>query len=409
MDFSERLLELKARATRIQWVDAYRDIVPGTLNAAELEKLSHALDVQEKLYKKCTALCGFPLPRWFFEAYAYPLCEEDIEQLPEKINFNRQWKDKLSQLYVKIAPKYRGLLPQTEDLLTPQNIHAVVQEYKKYHQESYWYRTQKLIQSLWKSTKKYSTRNGLISLSAVDFGEFYMGASKRDNHALREEKPAHKVYLSYDLWVMRHPCTQLLYKDIMGENPSHFQHPTHPVECVSWCDAVVFCNRLSTEEFLEPVYSYPTPIENTRAWSQQVHQNIKANGYRLLSEAEWEYIARSGKHTLYAGGSLCGELAWYGENSSKETHPVGQKKETAWGLHDMSGNVWEWVWDRRYRKYDLDSQVDPFCDKSRKQGRVRRGGSWVSSAAQLRCTCRDWGNPTDRDNITGFRVARLRK
>ena len=194
----------------------------------------------------------------------------------------------------------------------------------------------------------------------------------------------------------------------MGTNPSSFKGSTHPVENVSWCDAVLFCNRLSALEGLEPCYELPEPFKNDNCWSQKVVWNRSANGYRLPTEAEWEYCARGGESHLYSGSDNIDEVAWYRKNSDTgngtETHGVGQKKANGFELYDMSGNVFEWVWNtwRDYEKGDVtESSID---DSS--PIRVFRGGGLDRNACLSRVSYRRGYGASYYNYDQGFRILR---
>ena len=154
--------------------------------------------------------------------------------------------------------------------------------------------------------------------------------------------------------VMTTEVTQKQYESVMGENPSYHKGYNLPVEKVSWYDAIYFCNKLSLSENLEPVYSVNGETDVT-TWNYTPHkgnsingeitQNTSATGYRLPTLEEWQYAAKGGENYKYAGSDNLDEVGWYTKNSNDETQPVAQKMPNGYGLYDMSGNVWEWVWD----------------------------------------------------------------
>ncbi len=175
-----------------------------------------------------------------------------------------------------------------------------------------------------------------------------------------------------------------------------------PVMEVTWYGAAEYANWLSAESGLTKVYT----INGT-----SVTANWSANGYRLPTEAEWEYAARGGNASngyLYAGSDNAGEVAWYSSNSEQSTHPVGRKVPNELGLYDMSGNVWEWCWDW-YGSYSSGSQSNPRGPDSGSY-RVNRGGSWGSTARDLRLAFHNGGSPEDSpgesSNNLGFRLVR---
>ena len=244
----------------------------------------------------------------------------------------------------------------------------------------------------------------------VPAGTFEMGALEGDGAAVDDATPRHRVTISRDILVGKYPVTQGLYESVMGENPSDCTGSTRPVECVSWYDAVSFCNKLSVLEGREPVYSglddYEMGMDLDEDEEEELLNKIRCNfgakGYRLLTEAEWEYCARSGQRFKYSGSDDVDEVAWYCDNSCGETHPVGLKKPNGFGLYDMSGNVWEWVWDW-YGDYSSGTQVDPH-GPSRDSFRVHRGGSWFLNPEYVRVSFRDGDSPAGRDGSIGFRL-----
>jgi sulfatase modifying factor 1 len=228
---------------------------------------------------------------------------------------------------------------------------------------------------------------------------FMMGALGEDEDADDDEKPRHEVKLTRSFAVGKYQVTQALWESVMGNNPSEFKGKDRPVECVSWFDCVDFCNKLSEKEGLEKAYTTN---------GSEVSQNLDAKGYRLPTEAEWECAARGGEYHLYAGSDNIDEVAWTRENSNKQTHGVGQKKANGFGLYDMSGNVWEWVWDwwdDDTDDYSNASSEDP-TGPSTGSYRVFRGGGWYFGASYARVSARSRYRPSHRSKLQGFRLFR---
>jgi formylglycine-generating enzyme required for sulfatase activity len=173
------------------------------------------------------------------------------------------------------------------------------------------------------------------------------------------------------------------------------------VERVSWLDAVAFCNKLSERDGRTPFYK----IEGDKV------SIVDGTGYRLPTEAEWEYACRAGSTTLFPfdDPKKLGDHAWYADNSEGQAHPVGQKYANAWGLHDMLGNVWEWcadAYDAKY--YDSSPAADP-PGAAEASNRVFRGGGWSSNARSCRPAYRRSYTPGGRYYPLGFRVAAVQE
>jgi formylglycine-generating enzyme required for sulfatase activity len=228
----------------------------------------------------------------------------------------------------------------------------------------------------------------------ISGGTFTMGSPDTEPDSYNDERPQHSVTVS-GFFMGIYEVTQGEYRAVMGNNPSYFTGDNLPVETVSWYDAIAYCNALSRREGLTPAY---TRSGDTVTW------NRGANGYRLPTEAEWEYACRAGTTTPYYTGSSVDNAGWYRDNSEGTTHPVGQKQANAWGLYDMHGNVWEWCWDW-YGSYANGPQTDP-------QGalagadRVLRGGSWIIFGQYLRSADRFNYYPSRGDGYLGFRLVR---
>ena len=260
-------------------------------------------------------------------------------------------------------------------------------------------------------------------------GEFLMGSTDRDRLRFLEEAkaardrwatdyitgegPQHRVWITQPFYLSVNEITQSQYAQVMGTDPSHFSSTgegnekvagrstsNHPVETVSWFDAVEFCNKLSDLHGLRSSYEI----------SDETVTQVIASGYRLPTEAEWEFACRAGTSGAfsYSQGSHIGEVGWYKGNSSDMTHPVGAKSPNGFGLHDMLGNVWEWChdWysDTWYLRSNGQDAVDPAGPTSG-AGRVHRGGCWSDVPGGCRSAHRIGIDPQHKGTGLGFRVA----
>ncbi len=213
------------------------------------------------------------------------------------------------------------------------------------------------------------------------------------------EKPTHQVTLS-SFYVSKYQVTQKQWHEVMDNNPSYFKGDNLPVETVSWHDCVEFCNKLSQIEGLTPCYS---------GCGENIACDWSANGFRLPTEAEWEFAAKGGnksKGYTYAGSNDLGSVAWFADNSSSTTHQVGQKQANELGLYDMSGNVWEWCWDWYSLNCDRKRTVSDPKGADAGLCRLLRGGSWYTVALSCRVSYCDSGSPDYGGTIFGFRLFR---
>jgi formylglycine-generating enzyme required for sulfatase activity len=210
----------------------------------------------------------------------------------------------------------------------------------------------------------------------------------------------HSVTLSA-FYMSEYELTQAQYKAVMdGANPSHFKEDNLPVETVTWYDAIEFCNMLSEAESLTPAYHIGGNT-NPDTWTSAVKCNWSANGYRLPTEAEWEYACRAGTPTAYSTGNTI--TTSQANFNSSTTTVVGTYPANAYGLYDMPGNVWEWCWDW-YDNYESGAQTDP-TGASSGAGRVIRGGSWFFNSVEgLRSAARSYYNPSSGSDYIGFRL-----
>jgi len=243
-----------------------------------------------------------------------------------------------------------------------------------------------------------------FTLVCVEGGEFKMGSNELSDR----EKPPHKVKVN-SFFMAEFPVIQELYKGLTGKNPSRFEGVDHPVEQVSWFDATAFCNQLN--QLLALTKPYSGKEDATQC-------NFDCVAFRLPTEAEWEFAACGGAVETHGRASLPGsspqpqfsgsdfsdDVAWYDQNNEYETKPVGLKFPNSLGLYDMSGNVWEWCWDRFDDNYYKGSPIENPTGPSEGPLRVLRGGSWRNRAGGSRVAIRYDGAPDGHWNASGFRL-----
>jgi formylglycine-generating enzyme len=256
-----------------------------------------------------------------------------------------------------------------------------------------------------KPTKGNSGQNVLPSTNApgtptemvrIPEGRFQMGDDQEVDAKL------HPVVVS-TFFMDKTLVTQEQYEKTMGENPSRWKGGKNPVEQVRWSDAVRFCNKRSERERLRPCYDLKT-------WKC----DFDADGYRLPTEAEWEYACRAGTSTAYFFGddpAKLGDYGWFDKNSGGHPRPVGQKQPNAWGLFDICGNLWEWCNDFYRVDYYGESPLTDPRGPDAGQTKVVRGGAWRFSAQRCRSGYRYNENPGYADvcfgyDIYGFRCVR---
>ncbi len=245
----------------------------------------------------------------------------------------------------------------------------------------------------------------------VQGGEFIMGDGKEYSD------PPHSVQLTYNYFIGEFPITQELYLSVTGNNPSYVQGVNHPVGQVNLQDAIEFCNLLNKMIGFQPVFNKDNGLLDPHG--KRTDDIMKVSGFRLPTEAEWEYSACGGASTssaaalkmshgcatLFSGSSYLDEVGWYNKNNNYETKPVGLKFPNELGIYDMSGNVWEWCLDWYERDYYIGNSkhINPV---NLKTGSVRlsRGGSWISYAGSNRMANRRDRDPSGSWISRGFRL-----
>ncbi len=221
-----------------------------------------------------------------------------------------------------------------------------------------------------------------IEFVLVAAGSFQMGTHENED-GTNKEKPRHRVSISKPFYISKYEITQKQWQQVMGHNPSIHVGPTRPVDKVSWNDAQMFLQRLNAQE--------------------------KTTSYKLPTEAQWEYAARAGSQTSYCygddqQGNKLIQYGWFADNSNKQSQPVGGLKPNNWGIHDMHGNVQEWVQDRYDRKYYSKSPATDPQGPEKGGKRVTRGGSWINPAYHCRSAARAYYSHDYIDNDIGLRI-----
>jgi len=247
-----------------------------------------------------------------------------------------------------------------------------------------------------KNTPEQITTKSGVEMLLIPAGRFRMG----DDNGDEDQRPAHPVTISA-FYMDKFEVSQKDYEKMMGKNPAKFQGPDNPVDRVSWLAAIQYCNMRSLREGLKPCYDLKSETSD-----------FSADGYRLPTEAEWEYACRSGSREKYHFGNSASPLpgyGWFKDNAGNTTHPVGKKSPNPWGLYDMYGNVAEWCNDYYGEDYyHTGPAVDPTGPAADPTGpaegdeRVLRGGSWSSTAESASSAARYGETPGLADVCFGY-------
>ena len=254
----------------------------------------------------------------------------------------------------------------------------------------------------------------IIEMVLIPAGVFRMGGTS-DEAGLSNEYPQHSVTLTSGFYMGKYVVTEAQYFAVMKKPSGAPKGDNYPAHGLSWYDAIAFCNTLSMMEDLSPAYSiagstdpadWGSPAANTAAWNAAAIIS-GADGYRLPTEAQWEYACRAGTSSAYNTGAnaIDDKTGWYISNavSSNKMHPVGELPPNKWLLYDMHGNVNEWCWDWYIGSYSGAAAIDPAGPASG-ANRVIRGGSYSSYAELLRSASRGSAPPSAAGH--GFRLVR---
>ena len=255
-------------------------------------------------------------------------------------------------------------------------------------------------------------------LIRIEPGAFQMGAPFSED-GFKFHEMQHVVRLTQPFNLSKTEVTREQWNALMSDFSTQpctgnaTELPSQPANCLSWCEIVFFLNRLSIEEGLTPAYrvhdAFHTEMNAIECNSEAVYVQWEplSDGFRLPTEAEWEYAARAGFGTVYSGSSAYDKVAWGGDSGHTVPQPVGQLQPNYWGLYDMSGNVSEWVWDH-YDLYLPHQSVDPTGpveDINDDGRRIVRGGGFLSPPNELRVASRGYASPAIKSNAIGFRIA----
>ena len=230
-------------------------------------------------------------------------------------------------------------------------------------------------------------------MNLIPAGRFLMGSSSKIPKS-GEDEQEHEVVITQSFYMGIHEVPQNIW-ELYLDHKSRFKHGSHPVNNISFFDALTFANLMSRANGLQECYRI-TP--QAAEWVL----GLDCNGYRLPTEAEWEYATRAGEGGLQE--TKLDQYSWNKTNSNKSLHPVGQKKSNAFGLYDTLGNVWEWVWDI-YEDYPSTEMRDPL-GAAKGPFRIRRGGGYSTGSSRIRIADRYALNPINKHSFLGLRLVR---
>ncbi len=326
----------------------------------------------------------------------------ETSRLIRKIHDNFGLKEDISKWAVESIALALRIISEKETVITTEKSQVIEQKFVETHKAI---SHERIVEE-----REKRTTNG-DELIYVERGSFIMGDTWGDGFPY--ERPTHEVTLTYDFYIGKYPVTFEEY-DILwsatgkskpdSEKWEKWGRGTRPVINVSWNYATAYCNWLSEKEGIPKAYDDKGNILDK--YGKTTTDITDVVGYRLPTEAEWEYAARGGnksKGYKYSGSDNADDVAWYASNSKSMTQEVGTKVPNELGLYDMSGNVWEWCSDV-FRDYSSSPQTNPY--NSIGSCRVFRGGSWYCRMSFVCVAYRDSVSPSATSSGLGLRIAR---
>ncbi|MGL6225732.1 MAG: SUMF1/EgtB/PvdO family nonheme iron enzyme [Thermoguttaceae bacterium] len=345
----------------------------------------------------------------FFEEQKYEKVQETLAQIPPALV-----NDELRKMYQEAGEcmiEVNSLVQEIRNSIATKKYNTLLSCVHRYLElKANDPEAKNLQQKIEKLTT--ITTSGGMKLRRIPPGRFYMGSHESDEFIRNNERPQHRVSLSHSFFMGVYPVTQGEFLRLMGFNPSLATEDMRcPVDNVSWYTALEFCNKMCDEEGL-PRYYELTNIKR-RSTHNIEYADVRilgGEGFRLPTEAEWEYTCRSGSITPWFHGDLLldvGQYAWYYDNAQMETHAVGGKKPNAWGLYDMHGNVLEWCYDwyNEFYYQQCPEEENPIGPETG-TAKSLRGGAWQFGAEATRSAYRNSCSPETSSSVIGFRVAR---
>ena len=353
--------------------------------------------------------CLMNQAREFMIAQKYERVQEILEEVPRALV-----DEEMKQMYVdagEYITEVDSLVREIRNAITAKQYNSLLACVQRYAElKANDPEAQSLREKIEKMTT-LKTSNKMV-LRLIPSGKFYMGSHDSDEFMRNNEHVQHRVHITKPMYFGIYPVTQQQFEGLVGYNPSSSAiGEKHPVDSVSWYSAIEFCNKLSEIEGLSPFYLLDNPRRRGNKSIEAADISILGgNGYRLPSEAEWEYACRAGSITPWCFGDLVlevGQYAWYYDNAQMETHPVGLKKPNAWGLYDMHGNVMEWCNDW-FNDFYYQQEIPEDDPPGPIDGTTRalRGGAWQFGPEATRSAYRNSANPDSMSAVIGFRVVR---